>query len=181
MCIRDRIISPSSESVELYSVLDERIKILGDEPSYIGDAHAHPVGVSWMSQVPSPDDIASVSVLADLWPADSEELIHRAPILQVVVSLLFGDYILIERASERTTFGSVEDQSKQLAEIADAYAAAHEAENNRVGLLPDSITHDAAVRTLSKILERLTPTLQGRATLRLLANDDALDVWSRAD
>ena len=76
------VTSPDSNQVQLYS-FDESIRVLEDEPRYLGDYHAHPVGSSWLSQLPSPENVTSISALADFWPNDIEP-VKRAPTFQLV-------------------------------------------------------------------------------------------------
>ena len=78
----ERVVSPDANSVSLYDA-EATLRALGFdekfEGAYLGDHHVHPAGVSWMSQLPSPADVTSVSVANDLWPNELGELCYVAP------------------------------------------------------------------------------------------------------
>ncbi len=126
----ERVVSPDANSVSLYDA-EATLRALGFdekfEGAYLGDHHVHPAGVSWMSQLPSPADVTSVSVANDLWPNELGELCYVAPKIQIVQSLLFGDVFVLMPTPGRARFASLAEQEAELAAVEKAYGEAHSA------------------------------------------------------
>ena len=175
--------SPSEHAVALYddNMRKRLVNTLGSEASesYLGDYHAHPVGQAWLSQFPSPEDVVTVSVLADLWPNDLGVPIRLAPTFQIVQSLLFGDLFVMESTPTRKLFSSLRQQTDALESVRAVYASAHSLANDRHGPVPLRVTHQGFRDVVDDVVLRLNGALGERGIIRYVPNPEANEEWTR--
>jgi hypothetical protein len=168
-----RVLSAERNRLQLYSP-DDLVRIAGADRAfdgrYVGDYHAHTFGANWTSLLPSPDDLADVSVLYDMWPLENAAPVNAAPRLQVVQTLFCGDVFVLEPMDGRPRYANIEEQAAGIGRIGLEYRAAFfQAENDHGDAELDATPaeFDAFV---AAVLGDLNAALSGRAVITFHPN-----------